>query len=54
MNIPTKFGSNLPSGFREEDENVKVYKQRHRPVELNSNTCFVIKFFYRNITLAYY
>ena len=25
MNIPTKFGSNWPSGFREEDKNVKAY-----------------------------
>jgi len=30
MNIPMKFGSNLPSGFREEDFNVKVYGRRHR------------------------
>ena len=28
MNIPTKFGSNWPSGFREEDTNVKCYGQQ--------------------------
>ena len=30
MNIPTKFGSNWPSGFREEDTNVKYYGQQRR------------------------
>ena len=32
--IPTKFGSNWPSGFREEDKNVKAYgRQRRRTTD---------------------
>jgi len=29
MNIPIKIGSNLPSGFREDDLHVKCYRWRH-------------------------
>ena len=38
LNILTKFGSNWPSGFREEDWNVKVYGRRPGWTQNDDNT----------------
>ena len=38
MNIPTNFGSNLPSVFREEDYNVKVYRRWWMPSNGNTSS----------------
>ena len=37
VDIATKLGINLASGFREEDSNVKIYGRRRTPIDDNTS-----------------